>query len=69
LTDLHQTWYEYLAYVMWAPVTAAKHVFWLHIVDTAFRYGGYILNILNKQSQRMDKGWFPSLEVGQGANI
>jgi hypothetical protein len=25
-------------------------------------------NILNKQSQTADKGWFSSLEVGSGAN-
>jgi hypothetical protein len=49
----------------WAPITTAWGVFSLRI-EERLPIKRVATNILNKQSQTADKGWFSSLEVGQG---
>jgi hypothetical protein len=55
-------------HIRWVPChhgMARTHV---AMEEKACRYGGVIVNILNKQSRTADKGWSSSIEVGLGSN-
>jgi hypothetical protein len=51
----------------WVPATTEWCVFWLQM-EVWPPIWGVAVNILNKQSRTVDKGWSSSLGVGRGAN-